>query len=156
MGSKTKATKTPYENNIEYMNWTPPDTADIQAVRGAEDMPESLQPALQAQFDRAQQRNSNRLNSSYNQNIPQVARLAMQQQGERDLTADYGAALGQSAFDAKNAALQRKMFLASLTAPRPLQSKTSGYGTQVTQTPGLLNSIIGGASTIAGGFLAGR
>jgi len=134
----------------KYTEWRPTDTADIQAVRGFQDTPESVAPALQAQYDRAQQRNAARLNSSYNQNIPQTARMAMQQQGDRDFLADYGSQIRQSGMDANQAKLARQMGLAEMTIGRPLQ--TSGTQTQQ-QQGGFWNSLAGGALGIASRFI---
>lgn len=115
------------ETKNTYTDWSPRETQYAQRLNAMPDMPESLQPALQAQFDRAQAKNAARLNSSYVGNVPVTARMAMQQQGDRDLTADYGAALRQSAFDASNAAKQKMMFLDEAYRARPLQ--TSGTAT---------------------------
>lgn len=138
MGKK----KSKETQETQYQEWKPSNTPDIQAVRDFQDTPETLAPALQAQYDRAQQRNANRLNSSYNQNIPNSARLAMQQQFDRDTTADYGAALGQSAYDANKMKLGRQMGLAEMTIGRPLVTKTTG-----TQEQG------GGFGSFLGGLL---
>jgi hypothetical protein len=134
----------------QYKEWTPSNTPDIQNVRDFQDTPESLAPSLQAQYDRAQQRNASRLNSSYNQNIPQSARLAMQQQGDRDMNADYGAALGQSAYTSNQAKLARQMGLAEMTMGKPLQSKS----TQTQEEKGgTFGKILGGALGMASSFI---
>lgn len=147
--SKPKTQQLPQEMNHTYGEWKPSDTQDIQNVRNFDDTPETLAPALQAQYDRAQQRNASRLNSSYNQNIPQSARLAMQQQGDRDMNADYGSALSQSAYSANQAKLARQMGLAEMTIGRPIETKSSGYTSQVQQGGGLLNTIVGGGISAA-------
>lgn len=150
---KPKQQQLPQEMNHVFGEWKPSDTADIQAVRSFNDTPESLAPALQSQYDRAQQRNASRLNSSYNQNIPQSARLAMQQQGDRDLTADYGSALNQSAYQANQAKLARQMGLAEMTIGRPVETKSYGYTTQAApQGGGLLNTLVGGGLSMAAAF----
>ena len=129
----------------QYTEWTPSNTPDIQAVRDFQDMPGGLEPSLQAQYDRAQQRNANRLNSSYAQNIPQSARLAMQQQGDRDYLADYGSALNQGYFDANRAKMARQMGLAEMTLGRPLNTQTTTTTKQGMDWGGL----IGGGLSVA-------
>lgn len=143
----------PFEQNHVYSEWKPSDTQDIQAVRGFNDTPESLAPSLQAQYDRAQQRNASRLSSSYNQNIPQSARLAMQQQGDRDMNADYGSALSQSAYQANQAKLARQMGLAEMTIGKPLETKTYGYNSQQQQGGGFLNSLVGAGGSIGSALI---
>lgn len=154
MGSKTKAVQTPFQNTTTntFTEWTPSNTPDIQAARESPAVPETLAPALQAQFDRAQQRSADRWGSAYNQNIPAVTRNAMLGRENRDYQADYGAALGQSAYDANNANFARKMGIAEMTMGRPLQTggTSSGYNTQVMQTPSIWGSIIGGAANVGG------
>lgn len=152
MGDKFKEHKKPFEQNTQYTEWAPSNTPDLQAVRDFQDMPGGLAPSLQAQFDRGQQRNANRLSSSYNQNIPQTARLAMQQQGDRDMTADYGSALGQSAFDANRIKLGRQMGLAEMTLGKPLATKQWGYDTQISQQPSIWKQLLGGALSAGAAF----
>ena len=152
MGGKPKPQQLPFESNTQYTDWTPKDTADIQSVRNFDTMPESVQPGIQAQYDRARERSSNRWNSAYNQNIPGVARNAMLDEQERGLTADEGAATAQAAFDAKDADLRKNMFLAELTSSKPLQTRQSGYNSQIPQSNGggfwgqLAGAAIGTAS----------
>lgn len=134
----------------QYSEWKPSNTPDIQAVRDFQDMPGGLEPSLQAQYDRAQQRNANRLNSSYAQNIPQSARLAMQQQGDRDYLADYGSALNQGYFDANRAKLARQMGLAEMTIGRPLNTKST---TTQQEQGGFWRSLAGGALGMASKFI---
>lgn len=150
--SKPKTQQLPQEMNHTYGEWTPSNTPDIENVRNFDDTPETLAPALQAQYDRAQQRNASRLNSSYNQNIPQSARLAMQQQGDRDQNADYGSALSQAAYQANQAKLARQMGLAELTIGKPIETKSSGFTSQAQQGGGLLNSLVGGGLSVVAAF----
>lgn len=120
------------------------DSPDFQAARNAPDMPETLAPALQAQYDRMSQRNANRMASSYNQNIPQTARVAMQAQQDRDLNADYGANLQQAAYDANNAKFARRLALADATATRTTTGKQTGWQEQQKQGSGFWGSLAGG------------
>jgi hypothetical protein len=149
--SKPKQVQT-QNQETKYTEWTPSNTPDVQAVRDFKDTPESLAPSLQAQYDRAQQRNAARLNSSYNQNIPNTARLAMQQQGDRDFLADYGASLNQSAYDANKMKLGRQMGLAEMTLGRPLATSQSGTST-AQQKGGFWSSLAGGALGMASRFI---
>jgi len=115
------------------------------------DKPESLAPALQANYDRARQLSSNRLSSSYNQNIPQDARLAMQQQQDRDLTADYSTALNQSAYNAYDANLARRLALANMTIGKPVVTQQKGYGSQVGNS--VFGDLLQGAAQVGGAAL---
>lgn len=148
MGTK----KLPFERNTTYDWQAPPDTPYIRDVANFNDMPETLQPALEAQYNRARERNANAYRSQYNQGgMTPAARLAAEREADRGLTADYGGALGQAAFDAKQSGLQRRMFLAGLTVPRPLATKEYGYQTEQAQ-PGFFSRL---ATSFAGGFGSG-
>ena len=136
----TKTVKTPYQNTQTYQEWKPTETQDTAALRAMSPAPESLAPALQAQYDRAQEQSRQRYGSAYGQNIPEVTRRAMQGQEQRGLTQDYGAALSQSAYDANQANFARRMALAEMTIGRPLQSGSSGYQSQV--APSIWGQII--------------
>lgn len=143
----------PFQSNTTYTEWAPSNTPDIQAVRDLPDQNEFVAPSIQAGYDRARQRFGQQLNSSYNQNIPQVARNAMRAQFERDTLADEGMAKAQAGRDAQSIALQRRLALAGLTTGRPLQSSSYGYNSQFApqqQGGGFWNSLIGGASTVLG------
>ncbi len=131
------------------------DSPDFQAAREAPDMPETLAPALQAQYDRYAQQSANRLGSSYNQNIPQTARLAMQANQERNLNADYGANLEQSAYDANNAKFARRLALANSTATRTTTGKQTGWQEQQKQGGFWNNFASGLGSGIGGGLFGG-
>ncbi len=153
MGSKTKATKAPYESNsTSYVENSP----DIDAAReqAGVNINDIMAPALQAQYDRARQKAETRTNSAYNQAIPAQLRMAQQNMQERDLTGDQGMALAQGAYDQNQTAFARRMALADLTAKR--QQTGSGYNTQVTQTPSLWGSIIGGGLGLASSFIKPR
>ena len=108
MGKK-KPVQLPFEQNVEYQEWKPSETPDTQALRSMSAMPETLAPALQAQYDRAQERSAQSWGSAYGANIPDVTRRAMQGQERRGMMADYGAQVGQAAFDANNANFQRRL-----------------------------------------------
>ena len=146
MGSKTKQVQTPYQNTNTYTDYSRKGP-DVDAYRALleKSFTGEVEPLIQAQFDRARQRRENRLGSSYNQNIPQVARVAMQQQGDREDAADYGTLLAQTAYSDRMAKLGGYGNLAGMTASTPLQSGSSGYGTQVVQQQSPWGSIIGGA-----------
>lgn len=152
MGKK-KPQQLPFEQNTQYGEWKPSETADTQALRSMSAMPETLAPALQAQYDRAQEQSSQRWNNAYGSNMPDFTRRAMQGQEQRGMMADYGAQMSQSAFDANNANFQRRMALAEMTLGRPVQTKSYGYNSQMPQSSGLLNSIIGGAAQVGSAAL---
>lgn len=151
MGS-AKSVKMPNESNISYQEWRPSETSDLAAVRGMPNMPETLAPALQAQYDRAKQKSQDRWSTAYLGNVPETARRAMMAREERDVGQDYMTAMQQSAQDANNTNWQRKMMLAQTTLGRPLQSGTSGY-TSAFAPPGFWQQMalagVSGASQMA-------
>jgi len=146
MGAKTKVTQTPYQNNSS--SWVD-NSPDIDAAREAANQTTNdlLPPAMQAQYDRARQKSANRTNSAYNQATPAHLRNAQQNMQERDLLGDQGIALAQGAYDQNQASFARKMALAGMTARQ--NSTGSGYGSHVTQTPGLWGDAIQGGAGIA-------
>ena len=151
---KAKPMKLPNEQRTEYSEWKPSETQDTAALRAMSPMPETLAPSLQSQYDRAQEQSRQRWGSAYGGNLPDVTRRALQGQEQRGLMQDYGSALSQSAFDANQVNFARRMGLAEMTLGRPLATYTSGFTSAPTES--IWKSILGGASTVAGGFLAGR
>lgn len=149
---KAKSQQMPFEQNTQYGEWRPSETEDLKALRAVPNMPESLAPSLQAQFDRGQEASRQRWNSAYGQNIPEVTRRAMQGQEQRGMTADYGSAMGQAAFDANQANYARKLALAEMTLGRPIQTKSYGYQTQFAPSSGIWNSLIQAGGTVLGGM----
>lgn len=138
------------DTKTTYTNWKPTETAYAQNIKNMPAQPEFLQPAQQAQYDRARERNASRLQSAYGQNVPESARMAMMQRGDRDLTADYGTALNQSAFDAQKANLQRQMYLDEAYRERPLQTG----GTSTTQEKGgFWGGLLSGGLGLASRFI---
>lgn len=154
MGKK-KPVQLPFEQNVEYQEWKPSETPDTQALRSMSAMPETLAPALQAQYDRAQERSAQSWGSAYGANIPDVTRRAMQGQERRGMMADYGAQVGQAAFDANNANFQRRLALAEMTLGRPLQSKSYGFKNELPQGRSIWSDIIAGGAQVGAAF-AGR
>lgn len=152
MGKK-QPTQLPFEQNVQYQEWRPSETQDTQALRSMPAMPETLAPALQAQYDRAQEKSAQSWGSAYGANVPDFTRRAMQGQERRGMTADYGAQMGQGAFDANNANFQRRLALAEMTLGRPLQNKSFGYESRMPQSSGVLNSIINGAAQVGSAAL---
>lgn len=107
-----------------------------------------LEPALQAQFDRNKEKVRNRLESTYNQNIPQAVRENTMLQANRELANDYGTALAQGAYNDRQVEMQKKLAIAGLTRPQLVQTGSSGYNTQVMQNQGnggFWGGLLGGA-----------
>jgi hypothetical protein len=146
---RAKAMKLPFEQQQQYQEWRPSETQDTAALRAMSPTPETLAPALQAQYDRAQEQSRQRYSSAYGQNIPETARRAMQGQEQRGLMQDYGTALSQSAYDANQANYMRRLGLAEMTLGRPLSSSSSGFSSAPTES--IWKSIIGAAGQVAGG-----
>ena len=147
--SKQKTTQLPYQQTNTYSWETPPETQDVKDLRETKVTNEFLEPALQAQFDRNKQKVRSRLESSYNQNIPQAVRENTALQANNELAADYGTALAQGDYNNKQAELQKKYALAGMTRPQMVQSGQSGYTSQVKQGSGFWGQL-GGAALTAG------
>ena len=152
MGKKNKVVQTPFLTQNTFTEWKPTITPEIQALQGFQDQNQLLQPALDAQYDRAQQRGEAEINSAYNARVAPEARMGMLGNLRRNLLADKGAALAQGAYQNKDLELRRKLALAEMTMGRPLQTGSSGYNSQVIQQPGILGSVIGGAATVGAVF----
>jgi hypothetical protein len=149
---KPKTQNLPFESTTQYTEFIPGNTPDLQAVRDMDVQPPTLAPDLQAQYDQARRRAKNRFNSAYDQNIPNAARMAMQEDADREISRDYGTAQRSAAYDSYDRDMQRKLALAGLTIGRPLQQRISGTNSQVVGGTGVLNSVIGGGATVAAAF----
>lgn len=149
---KAKPMKLPEERNYQYQEWTPTNTADIQAVRDMPSTPQTLAPALGAQYGRAQELSQQRWNNAYGARIPEAARQALQQREQRGLQQDYGALSAQNEYDANQASFARRMQLAEMTLGRPLQSYVSGYNSAPTQS--IWGDIIRTGAQVAGAAAA--
>lgn len=132
-----------------------PDSPEIQGIRDTPVVPEGLEPAMKAQYERNEEGVRNRLESSYNQNIPQNVRENTRLEANRGLASDYGNMLLQSDYNKGQAELQKKYALAGLTAPQLVQSGSSGYSSQIQPSSGFWGSLVsGGASVGAAAIIA--
>lgn len=146
---RQKPTQMPFENKSEYTEWRPSETEDTRALRQVTALPETLMPALQAQFDQARRKSSDRWSTAYMGGMPEIARRALQANEQRDLGQNYMTAVQQSAMDANNTNWARKMALAEMTLGRPLQTNSSGYQSAFAP-PGFWQSMALGAVQGAG------
>lgn len=149
---KAKPMKLPSERNYEYQEWAPTNTPDIQAVRDMPTMPQSLAPALGAQYGRAQELSRQRWGNAYGAGVPEETRQALQAREQRGLQQDYGALTGQAAYDANQANFARRMQLAEMTLGRPLSARVSGYDSAPTTS--VWGDIIRTGAQIAGAAAA--
>ena len=156
MGGSTK--KLPFERNVRNEFLTPPDTPDASALRGYGDldMPESLRPSVEAQFNRAEETTANAENSAYNQALPLSARNARMAQYRRGFAQDKAAAISDAALQAKQnnwyAGFQRRLASAGLSRPQLAVTGESGYNSQPS-TP-WWQSLLGGAASAAGAYFS--
>lgn len=146
---KPQTVQTPFQQTSTYQYLDTPDTPDIQAVRDAPTTPDGLQPSLQAQFDRNKEKVRNRMDSSYNANIPQAVRENTRLQANRDLSADYGTALAEADYNRTQSEFAKKLAIADLTKKQLVQTGSSGYNTQAfqPQSSGFWGQLAGGVAT---------
>jgi hypothetical protein len=149
---KAKPMQLPSERNYQYEEWRPSDTPDIQAMREMPTAPQTLAPAIGAQYDRAQELSRQRWNNAYGGGVPEQARQALQQREQRGLQQDYGALTSQNAYDANMANFARRMQLAEMTLGRPLNSRMTGYDSAPTQS--IWGDIIKTGAQVAGAAAA--
>jgi hypothetical protein len=155
---KTKTDQTQsqnYANTNTYSQIAPEDTADIKAFR---DFRPQTDPGLAAQYGNAK----NQLTSSFNNPLGGYAtagmRDAQQRTGLRNLNQDESQAFRSGAYDQNQQRLGQVSSLAALTAPRLVQSGSSGSGnmtgssTQV-QSGDLLGQLIGAGSQVGSAAL---
>lgn len=153
--TQTQNTQTAYNNQNAYGQIKPEDTPDIQAFRGWNPQ---IDPGLGAQYGAAK----NKLRSSFINPLGgyQTAGMqdAQQRTGERNLNQDEAQAYRGAYYDANNQKQGQLGSLASLTAPRIVQTGSSGTGTgnmtgTTVQSGDLLGQILGGASQVGSAAL---
>jgi hypothetical protein len=142
--------KRDYHETQTYTNIAPPDTPDIQALRGFNVNDDLLEPTLNAQFAHAQTNLENEYDSPYSGINNPYASARLKDLGRMNLMAQKGSALAQGAFNRQQLELAKQEALARLTAPQLVQTGKSGTA------PGqsILGSLIQGAGSVAGGFAA--
>lgn len=149
---RAKPMQLPSERNYQYEEWRPSDTPDIQAMREMPTTPQTLAPALGAQYDRAQELSRQRWGNAYGARVPEQTRQALQQREQRGLQQDYGALTSQNAYDANMANFARRMQLAEMTLGRPMASRMTGYDSAPTQS--IWGDIIKTGAQVAGAAAA--
>lgn len=156
MSSKNKQQQTQQQqfNNTNTYGWmTPPDTADISAMRGFQFQAD---PRVPYSFARARQN----VGSTYDSPTSGYTTPALRDAATRSQFEDIGQAEGQ-ALREENYARQgleyaRTADVASMTQPRLTQTSSSGTssGTSNTvQSQGMLGQAIGGASAVGSALL---
>jgi hypothetical protein len=144
-----------------YSQITPNDTADISKFR---DWNPQIDPGLGAQYGAAHERlHSSFINPLGGYSTPQM-RDAQQRTGDRQLNQDEASAFRSGQYDVNNQKAGQLGTLATLTAPRLVQTgstasgtgtssgTSSGTGTTV-QSGDLLGQILGGAAQVGSAAL---
>lgn len=142
-----KKTSTQQQTNT-YQQITPQNTADMTAVR---DHKPQADPSIPHAFGRAKANLQGSFNNPLGAATTPAVREATLRAGEQELDQAQGQAERESFNDVNQQELQKKLALAGLTAPRIVQSGSSG--TSTVPTPGIGESIIGGAASVGSAAL---
>lgn len=142
MGSKKKQ-ETTTQNTYGWQ--TPPDTADVQTLRGWQ--PEK-DPTIPYTFGRMRQEQRDAFKSPYGAYTTPAIRDATLRASDMEIGQQEAQANRQSQYDVNSQTYAKDALLAGATAPRLTQ--TGGNAT-TTQSGGLLGDILVGASQGAGG-----
>lgn len=153
MSKKTKTTTTQQQshNDVNTYGWqAPPETADVAAVR---DFKFTADPRIGYAFGDAK----NQVGNSFNNPLGGVYSPQMRDSILRNSLSDLGQKEAQ-AYSEANQGLQGQQFaqkglVAGMTAPRMVQTGSSGTGTgsgtQATSSPMWQDLLLGGASGAA-------
>src|SRR5262249_37525405 len=112
MTSGTNSGTNSTQNQFGYM--TPPDTADIQALRGWNP---TIDPGISYTFGRARQALKNQFENPLGANAPAAVRDAAQYAGENDIAQEEGQAYRQAYNDVNQQQQGKLLSLAQLTRP---------------------------------------
>lgn len=157
-GSKQKQTQQQQQSfsNTNTYGWmTPPDTADVGAMR---DFKFEQDPRLSYSFARAAQRLGDTYNNPMGGYTTPQLRDARLRAGYEDLAQEEGQAVREDSYARQGLDYARKVDVAGMTQPRLAQTSSSGNSSgtssgtiQQTQSP--LNSIIQGGSAISSALI---
>lgn len=141
--SKAKPTQLPFENKNTYgfMSQDP----NNQFVKDYMAAPIEVDPGAGRRTDLAEQGMQNRWNSAFTGDIPQLLKMRNQESEGRAIRGQGAAEMQQATYAQQMADLERKRSL----LPQMVQTGSSGYQSQMPQSSGFWNSVIGGGSTVA-------
>lgn len=141
-------------NTQNQYGWqTPPDTADIQALRGTQFQ---IDPSIGYRIGGAIRRMQSSFNSPLGGYYTPGMRAAIERGQERELMQQGGQQTREGIYDVNNQNYARNLAVAGMTAPRLTQTGSSGQssgtvsgtssGTSQTSEPWYNGAIQGGAS----------
>lgn len=158
MGSRTRQNTTQNQtqsfNNRSTTNWgymTPPDTPDVQRLRGQEF---EVDPTISYRVGGALRRMRDRFNNPLGPYMTASQREAIARGEERELMQTGGQQFREGQFDVNRQNYARNLAVAGMTAPQLVQqgSESSGTGTmQGTSTGEVRGSPWATIGSIAGG-----
>ena len=153
--TQTQQQNTNFANTTAYDWMTPPDTADISAVR---DFQFQHDPRISYNFARAAQRiDDTYRNPLGGASTPQI-RDASRRASHEDLAQEEAQALREESQGLQGLDYARRVDVAGMTQPRLAQTSSSGTSSgtsniQGTSSQNPLGSIISGGSGIAGALI---
>lgn len=149
--SKQKQTQQQsYSGTNQYGYETPPDTADVQAVRGFEF---GVDPSIATAYGAAKNKIANQFSSPISGSYTPAMRDAILRSQYRDLAQQQAGAHSAAYADTQGSRFGQKAAVAAMTAPRLVQTGQSGSSSgtgQQTYSPSPLSTvmdIVGGVST---------
>jgi len=150
MGSKSKTQQLPFESNKQYGWMTPPDTADITAYRGWNPQTD---PTIPYQFGMRRQQLERSMSNPLGSYTTPEMREAQQRAGMESLGQEESQARRAAQFDLNTLEGQKRANLAQMTGPQLVNTKDSGYQSQVKQGSGFWGSLLSGGASAAMKFI---
>lgn len=160
MSSKNKQQTTQTQNQAytgsSTYNWmTPPDTADIAAMR---DFQFGADPRVPHTYARARSDLKESFNNPLGANMTSSLRDAILRSGYENLAQQEGQALREENYARQGLEYAKRADVAGMTQPRIVQTGSSGTSSgsssgNVTQSQGVLPSLIGGGSSVGAAMI---
>jgi hypothetical protein len=154
--SKPKPQQLPFQNNqtqnttntFGFQSFDP----ENQFVKDYMNQDVTIDPGARQRTDLAEQSSQNKWNSAFALGIPQSQRMMMQGAEQRDIQQQGSYAQQQAEYQKRALELARKQSLLPqlVQTGGSMTGQSSGYNTQMPQSGGLLNTIVG--SGISGGL----
>jgi hypothetical protein len=158
MGLGTKKTKVNQTQTNQFTNtygWqTPPETADVTALRGQK---ATLDPSIPYRYANMKEEFANTYKNPFGAYTTPAVRDAATRSNNERLSMAQGQAMAEGHYAADNMNFARQAAIAEMTAPRMVQTGGTSNGTvngTTTQSggfwSGLITQAVGGAATGAG------
>lgn len=152
---QTQQQQQSFSNQNTYGWMTPPDTADLQAMRGFQFQAD---PRVPYAFSRARQNVGATYDSPTSGFMPPSLRDAAMRSQYEDIGQQEGQALREENYARQGLEYARTADVASMTQPRLVNERSSGTSSgtsnsNTNQSQGALGSAIGGASTVGAALL---